>query len=272
MNRFFESQKWRKTIHKLYSFGASIVVLGALFKLEHMSIASTFLTVGLCTEAVIFFLSAFEPLPQEVDWTLVFPELAGLSDDYKISLTDSVRTLATQSQNNGQGHPLAAHALAALQPDMVKQLEKNLTQLNKTAEGLVDISTLAAATRRYSQSIETAAESAEKMAALLQQAGDPFANTDSLKNLATKYAGELDSMNRNLNALNTVYELQLRETNQQLLDSKSAFRNLNKMAADLEASVNSTAQYQNHLNALNQNLASLNKVYGNMLAAMNIQK
>lgn len=272
MNRFFESQKWRTTIHKLYSFGASIVVLGALFKLEHMSIASTFLTVGLCTEAIIFFLSAFEPLPREVDWTLVFPELAGLSDDYKSSLTDSVRTLASQAQTGGQSNLLAGQALAALQPEMVKQLEKNIQQLNKTAEGLVDISSVAAATQRYSQSIETAAASAEKMAAMLQQAGDPFANTEGLKTLAAKYAGELDSMNRNLNSLNTVYELQLRETNQQLLDSKSAFRNLNRMAADLEASVQSTAQYQNHLNALNQNLASLNKVYGNMLAAMNIQK
>lgn len=65
----------------LYGWGASIVLLGALFKLMHWPGAGIMLTIGMSTEAVIFFFSAFEPLADEVDWTIVYPELAGITDD-----------------------------------------------------------------------------------------------------------------------------------------------------------------------------------------------
>ncbi|MBE0652481.1 MAG: gliding motility protein GldL, partial [Bacteroidales bacterium] len=65
---------------KLYGIGASVVIVGAMFKLMHWNGASLMIVVGLTTEAIIFFFSAFEPLHEELDWTLVYPELAGMSD------------------------------------------------------------------------------------------------------------------------------------------------------------------------------------------------
>ena len=76
-----QSSGWKNFIAKLYGIGASVVIIGALFKIEHLPLASLMLTIGLCTEAVIFFFSAFEPLHEEVDWSLVYPELAGIPEE-----------------------------------------------------------------------------------------------------------------------------------------------------------------------------------------------
>ena len=74
-----QSSGWKSFTAKLYGFGASIVIIGALFKIQHWPGAGVALTAGLTIEAIIFFFSAFEPLHEELDWTLVYPELAGMS-------------------------------------------------------------------------------------------------------------------------------------------------------------------------------------------------
>ena len=66
---------------KLYGWGAALVILGALFKINHWPMATLMLIIGMGTEVIIFFFSAFEPMHEEVDWTLVYPELAGISED-----------------------------------------------------------------------------------------------------------------------------------------------------------------------------------------------
>jgi hypothetical protein len=76
-----QSSGWKNFIAKLYGIGASIVIIGALFKIEHFPLARLMLMIGLITEAVIFFFSAFEPLHEEVDWSLVYPELAGIPEE-----------------------------------------------------------------------------------------------------------------------------------------------------------------------------------------------
>ena len=76
-----QSRGYKNFMKYVYGWGASIVLVGALFKIQHYPGASIMLIVGLLTEALIFFFSAFEPLAEELDWTLVFPQLAGLEDD-----------------------------------------------------------------------------------------------------------------------------------------------------------------------------------------------
>ena len=75
------SKGWKKFMAKLYGIGAAIVIMGALFKIMHWPFAGPMLVVGLSTEAVIFLFSAFEPIHEDPDWTLVYPELALGHDD-----------------------------------------------------------------------------------------------------------------------------------------------------------------------------------------------
>ncbi|HOW32128.1 MAG TPA: gliding motility protein GldL, partial [Bacteroidales bacterium] len=75
---FVSSKKYKNFMSKVYGWGAAIVILGALFKINHYAGANEMLIIGLCTESLIFFFSAFEPPHVEPDWSLVYPELAGM--------------------------------------------------------------------------------------------------------------------------------------------------------------------------------------------------
>ena len=80
LSQLTQSRGFKNFMAKLYGIGASIVILGALFKITHIPYADEMLFVGLITEAVIFFFSAFEPPHVEPDWSIVYPELAGMYD------------------------------------------------------------------------------------------------------------------------------------------------------------------------------------------------
>lgn len=79
------SKKWKNFMKYLYGWGASVVILGALFKILHLPGASFMLMLGMGTETVIFFFSAFEPIHEELDWTLVYPELTGMTEEDEIN-------------------------------------------------------------------------------------------------------------------------------------------------------------------------------------------
>ena len=83
ISEIVQGSKYKTLMKYVYGWGASIVLLGALFKLQHYPGAGIMLLVGMITEAIIFFLSAFEPVVEEVDWSIVYPELAGMTDDIR---------------------------------------------------------------------------------------------------------------------------------------------------------------------------------------------
>jgi len=76
-----QGKKFKTFMARLYGWGAAVVIVGALFKIQHYPGAGLMLVIGLSTEAVIFFFSAFEPPHEDVDWSLVYPELAGMQDE-----------------------------------------------------------------------------------------------------------------------------------------------------------------------------------------------
>lgn len=83
ISEIVQGSKYKNLMKYVYGWGASVVLLGALFKLQHYPGAGVMLLIGMITEAVIFFLSAFEPIVEEVDWTIVYPELAGMTDEVR---------------------------------------------------------------------------------------------------------------------------------------------------------------------------------------------
>ena len=80
IDKIVTSKAYKETTAKLYGMGAAVVIVGALFKINHWPGAGPMLIVGMGIEALIFFASAFEPLHVTYDWSLVYPELAGMED------------------------------------------------------------------------------------------------------------------------------------------------------------------------------------------------
>tara|TARA_Y100000589_G_C27091969_1_gene604318 strand:+ start:430 stop:1038 length:609 start_codon:yes stop_codon:yes gene_type:complete len=194
------SKKFKNLMAKLYGWGASIVILGALFKLMDWPGAGAMLTIGLGTEAIIFFFSAFEKPHEEPDWSLVYPELAYMKDP------DSSNLTPTQELDNMLEKANVDQAL-------ITRLGDNLRSFNETVEGVNKSMDAVAATGDYSDQMREAA--------------------------------------RKLAEMNTYYDLQL------------------KTMQNMGNSVSDTEKFQQEIARLGENLESLNKVYSNMLNAMN---
>ena len=133
MAELVQSSGWKNFMAKLYGIGAAVVIMGALFKIMHWPLASEMLILGMGTEVIIFFFSAFEPMHEEVDWTLVYPELAGITDD------DEFAPIARgESTGSGGGFGRLDEMLesAEITPDLFAKLGKGLKNLNQTTQNL----------------------------------------------------------------------------------------------------------------------------------------
>lgn len=295
LTEIVQSSGWKNFMAKLYGLGASIVIIGALFKIMHWPFAGTLLSVGLITEACIFFFSAFEPLHEEIDWTLVYPELAGIGDEDEIE----------QYKGPTRGGSSALEKFdsliesAEITPDLFRKLGQGLNNLSETTSKLSDISDASVATNEYVDNIRTAAstinehtetyvqssvdlkesvgklsESYDKTANLIEESGRNYQQlSDSFSHIqdgSKSYSEQLETLNKNLSALNAVYELQLQGTNEHLKATEELYSGLDQMMEDLKSSAEDSKRYREEVAKLSDNLSALNTIYGNMLSAMNV--
>jgi gliding motility-associated protein GldL len=294
-----QSAGWKNFMSKLYGFGASVVILGALFKIQHIPGGGPMITIGLGVEAVIFFFSAFEPLHEELDWTLVYPELAGMTDPDEL---DEYRDEALARRGVTLEKFDDLFNQAEIKPETIKNLGNGLNNLSATAGNLVDISKASVATRQYAENVQKAAEgvggltdnysestnkltsAANTLSDSYQKAAEKIANSGgevaasysaaaekakSITNSNEAFGSQLEAMNQKLQALNDAYAAQLQGTNEHMKGSDQVYKGIEDMMKNLKASVEETEKYKEQMSQLSKNLADLNVVYGNMLTAMN---
>lgn len=298
------SSGWKKFMSKLYGWGASIVIIGALFKIQHWKFAGLFLTIGLLTEATIFFFSAFEPLHEELDWTLVYPELAGMSEQEEM---DEMKDLTAGLG----GRPL--ERIEELLGDTnisegtLKGIGDGLQRLNTAASGIAEISGATVATQAfikniqdasgsvsgltdtYNNTVQTIRDSAGQLAGAYTNTAEQISKSGaevagSYLKIAETLKGEqniiaqsgqvheqhLEALNKNLSALNAVYELQIKEGSDHLKGAQQVYSGIGDMMVRLKDSIDETGRYKEEIVKLRDNLSSLNNIYGNMLSAMNV--
>lgn len=280
LSELVHTSKWKAFMAKLYGWGASVVIIGALFKIQHYPMAGLFLAVGLCTEAVIFFFSAFEPLKEEPDWKLVYPQL---DPNYS---GEEIGFAAVGSGGGGGGAGLSQFdkmlANAGITPDVFDKLSQGLKKLTETTNNFNAMGDLAATTNEYAGTIRKANESLMNLSDSVKQTARSMSDTstvyqaigESSRTIETggkSYQEKLEVLNKSLSALNAAYELQLRGANDHVKSSEVIYKGIENMMKDLSGSADDTRKYREQVSKLNENLASLNNVYGNMLAAMNVK-
>jgi gliding motility-associated protein GldL len=296
-----QSSGWKNFIAKLYGLGAAVVIVGALFKIQHWPFAGTMLTVGLCTEAIIFFFSAFEPLHEEVDWTLVYPELAGITDD-EAPQRNSVRGGNTTGAISGGasggysggyngviGGGAGSVALskfdemlenAEITPELFQKLGVGMKKLSDATSNISAMSDISSASSKYANTVNAATESLGKLSDSYKSTANVINETSSTyRNMADSfsvievggksYQQQLETLNKNLSALNSVYELQKKGADQHIKESEDLYKGIQNLMKDLSESAGDTRKYREQISKLNENLTALNNVYGNMLSAMN---
>ena len=184
---------------KLYGWGAAVVILGALFKIEHWPGASYMLMAGLGMEAIIFFFSAFEKQHKEPDWSLVYPELANMEDP------NAAKRPAQQLDE--------ALAKAKIDNELVESLNEGLRAFGESAKQLNETVNAASGISEYNAQIQEGV--------------------------------------KNMNALNSLYELQLQTSNQQMEATTLFLQNL-------QESVEDSKKFQGQVSSLADNLEKLN--------------
>ena len=264
MNKFLQSEKGKVVMNFVYGFGAAIVILGAMFKIMHWPGASVMIVAGLSTEAVIFAISAFEPPHHELDWTLVYPELAmhegeghGDSKDHK----------PTKGGGDGLSQELDKMLEEAkIGPELIESLGSGMRRLSESTSKLADMGDAGAATSDYVNNVKRAASTVSELSDSYIKAADALTGLSSTD--GSSYGEQLQRVSKNLEVLNSVYELQIQGSREYIESSAKAYSNIAELLANLDSSLEDTKRYKSEIHNLSNNLSNLNTVYGNMLTAM----
>lgn len=281
IREFVQQKWWRNFMSYLYSWGASVVMIGALMKLEHFPLSSLFIIAGLGTEAIIFFFAAFEPLPEEWEWDRVYPELADKTTKVERKVIyPSIGGTPTQRFDE-------MLAKAEISPELFTKLGNGMQKLAESSNKMSEITHAHIETHEFVHSIKKASENLNSFGDAYQHSTEELNRSASalsqsytktaelitkLSSSGYSYTEQLEKMNKNLGALNSVYELQLRGEDAHLKTSKTVYEGLDAMIENLQASVQNTKQYRDEVEKLGKKLSMLNKVYGNMLTALNVKE
>ena len=195
----------KKAMGFTYGMGAAVVIIGALFKIEHLPGASILLKVGLITEALIFGLSAFEPVDNELDWSLVYPELAGGEAKKK-----EVKKEAPAEVEGALSKKLDAMLKEAkIDGEMMASLGNSIKNFESAAKGMAPTVDAIASTKKYSEEMTMAAAQMESLNGLYKiQLESASRNAEANKEIAdnaSKLKTEMQAMTANIASLNTVY-------------------------------------------------------------------
>lgn len=264
--------KGKTIVNISMSVGAAVVILGALFKIQHYPGASIMLIVGLCTESALFFLGAIEPQHLALDWAKVYPELAHHDEDEEGEF-ESDELMETGS---GETDDLTVTQKldemleeAKIGPELLESLGAGLRGLSDQTNKLSDITDASVATDDYVNSVRGAASKVNSLSETYASAADALTGLAEENREGANFGEQLAKMSTNLTELNSAYELQLRSAQETLENSKGYFTGVDELMASLNNSVDDAKVYSEKMSELSRNITALNTVYGNMLTAMN---
>ena len=261
---FFETESGKRLKNLIIGLGAAVVMMGALFKLQHWPGAGAMLIVGLSVEAFIFALQGILPPHKDYYWEKLYPELdvspeveeakAGHHEKpVKGSITKQLDEMLEEAQ---------------IETEMIQRLGKNLEKLGTNIEKLGEVSDAAAATGEYSARTKEASAALAQMKEAYAGATDAIQSLTSATSETRNYHEQVQAVSKNLSALNSMYELELQDANNHLKAMNKFYGSLVDAMNNMTESVEDTRKYKEEISTLSKNLSSLNRVYGNMLSAM----
>ena len=273
IDNLVRSKGYKNFMAKLYGWGAAVVIIGALFKINHWPGGTIMLIIGMGTETVIFFLSAFEPPHVEFDWTLVYPQLAGMAE------TDTLETPVEKKDEliAVSNDPLTAKLDKMLEeanitPELIDRLGKGMSNLAESANAMNGMAQAAASTDKFVTSMDGAAdainnlkqatEAVNTLTTIYQETATALTSGDA------SYADEMKKLAGSLASVNAMYEMQLQTSTSQLEATKEVEERIQNMMNNFADSAEGVLKYKEQVDALSRKVAELNNVYGNMLAAM----
>ncbi|MDB0601884.1 gliding motility protein GldL [Tenacibaculum maritimum] len=204
-----QSKSSKKLMNMVYGLGASVVILGALCKIQHLSFGpitgGMILTIGLIVEALVFAISAFEPVDDELDWTKVYPELAGgqsLGNGGKDASIGDAQSMLSQKLDDILKE-------AKLDAELIGSLGSSIQNFQGAAEGLTSTTETVASTNKYNEQMSLAAVKMESLNSLyevqVENASKQADLNSAMVENSQKLQDQMESLATNLSSLNGVY-------------------------------------------------------------------
>lgn len=287
VEKYLASEKGRRFFHIAYSVGASIVIVGALFKINHWPLGSYILLIGMVTEAFIFFLSAFDRPSKDYKWEEVYPVLA---TDNGVEEGEENPNTRVASAPRGQGAG-ATVIIGGVGGNSNAVASNNGTTIsgggviggNTILNGgtVTDSTEVVDASEKYAQQLKKASENMEKFAEItdsLAQTSNVLLssfqsindNSQGLGNNTQGYISQMETLNRNLAGLNTIYEIQLKGVSGQINTIEQINAGLDRIKNLYNGSLVDSSIFKNETEKMAQQLAELNRVYARLLQAMTV--
>lgn len=260
----FAELMFKTIMPKIYGIGAAVVIIGAMFKILHLDGADAMLMIGLTTEAIIFFLSAFEPPHAEPDWSKVYPELA---EDYEGA--SSAPRISNKAGGASPSQELdKMMEKAKIGPELIESLGKGMRNMADSASKMSNLADAAVATNDYANNVKTASKSLSEMNKSYATTAQAMGEMASVTKDSKEYHAQIQNVTKNLSALNAVYEMELKDADSHVKAMNKFYTNMAGALEGMTTAGEKTKSFANELDKLTGNLTSLNKVYGNMLTAM----
>ena len=279
IDNLVRSKAYKNFMAKLYGWGAAVVIIGALFKIMHWPGANIMLIAGMGTETIIFFLSAFEPPHKEWDWSLVYPELAGMSEESELEpeLDEDGNPIVPEPVSKD---PLSAKLDqmlkdANISPELMDRLGQGMQNLAESANSMNNMANVTAATDKFVNNMDDVAGQAGKLLESMQGAPEAISTLSTIYQETAKslsgevsYVDEMKKMSASLSSINAMYEMQINNAATQMNLNKEFEEKMATMLTNFSDSAEGITKYKEQVDALTRKVSELNNVYGNMLAAM----
>lgn len=276
---WYTSPGGKRVVGAVYSIGASVVIVGALFKIMHWPGAGYVLTAGMVTEALLFLIGVLDKPHVDYHWDHVFPALVAEE-------ANPIQYNGVLDGAAGGNAAVGVPGMEKLPEEEAKRLTESIKNMSETAAQLANISRVAGLTDSYADNLSKASEAAAQFAtkqqkldeasnALLTSYSGITGNMANAQENTKTFAERASELSKNLGSINTAYELQLKGIQNQVSAIESQSAKINAVSADFDKLQNAVSNSAKNMDAYKQmtdqlakNVSDLNNVYGNMLNAI----
>ena len=265
---FFKTHRGQVVLNFLFSFFAAVVIFAAMMKILHWQGADIAIMVGLIAEAIVFMVMAFlVPPPEEPHWQRYFPEI-NTHPDLDPNFKPTPLTLAGNSGNPALTKLDDMLREADITPANLGRLGESFKKFGGTVENMADITDVVAATGDYTAKTREAASALGTMKDAYIGAANSIQHLNQAADGTRQFHDQVTVLTKNLASLNTIYELELQDTNNHLKAMNKFYSNLTQASEVMSGTVEDAQKTKDQIAVLANNLGRLNNIYGNMLSAM----
>lgn len=269
LQAFLSSRKGRTIMNYCYSFGAAIVILGAMFKILHLPGGAEMLGIGMLTEVFVFIVFGFEQQSEDLHWESVFPVLSTHKEE-----DNYLKIMAEKGiKSSGVSH------LPEVSANSAKKLEESINKLDNAATQLYKMAEMTEVTQSYlakmadiSTSFERFGKATGQLADISDHMADSYSimkeNAGSVKTSYERYAHQMTSLTDNISGLSKVYHEQMNAVTTQIESLTKLHNEMTRMAVSFEGSSANATKFKAETEKMAEQLSSLNSIYSRMIKAL----